>query len=245
MITGTMAPDYASARLAATEYRMIDRVRQKLLQQRAAWERYGIVLPPDLAGWFDEETAALDRMRVDCVAAVRAAWKDTDIAAFVDGTPGLGPMLLVVLSLTPELDRFANPAKLWRYVGLHAGRAAPMPSKDGRTRGMGYNPQLKAWLLWRLAEPCVKLRASPYRAVYDRARDKPEMLPAGQCMTCDAAYAKRKATGKGGWDCANMGGPHWKPAHARTHALGVTAKAILRDAWRVARGMEPKYAGNG
>jgi hypothetical protein len=231
---------YGAARLAATEYRMVDGVRQKLMQQFGAWERFGIPIPDTLQAWFDAECRALEAMKAACLRSVVGAWKETQIAEYADATIGIGPALLLILSLAPELDRFPNPAKLWRYLGLHRPGHPPAGKED-----RAYSAQLKAWCLFRLAEPCVKNRESPFRAVYDRRREgRPDMLPEGECPTCDAAYAKRKATGKAGWDCHNMGGPHYKAAHARVDALRVTAKAILLDAWRIAHGFEPRVGGH-
>lgn len=240
---------YGAARLAATEFRMASAVRQKLQQQFGAWERYGMQIPADLQAWFDGQEATLGAVMATCLKMTEAAWAGTAIADFQKATTGLGPTLFVILSLTPELDRFPNPAKLWKYLGLAADRASVRK----------YSKQLKAWCLFRLAEPAVKMAGgertnaktgliygvarSPYRDVYDaRRQSRPEMLPEGEgCEFCDMAYAKRKATKKNGWDCHNMGGPHWKPAHAHVDALGVTAKAILLDAWRIAHGMDPKH----
>jgi hypothetical protein len=211
---------------------MTERIGQKLAQQFGAWERYEMSIPEWMSEWHDAQQDVLAAKRKECMRLIEHAWAGTLMAEFVENTPGLGSALFLVLSLAPDLSRFPNPAKFWKYIGLHAARASERK----------YNAQLKAWCIFRVAEPCMKLRASPYRAVYDaRKSTRPEMLPAGQCEFCDAAYAKRKATGKAGWDCHNLGGPHYKPAHANVDALGVTAKAIMLDAWRIAHGMEPKY----
>lgn len=240
---------YGAARLAATEFRMADSIRQKLQQQFGAWERYEIDIPAELQDWYDEQVAALESIEADCLSTIEAAWDGTDVARFQQDTAGLGSALFVILSLAPELERFPNPAKLWKYLGLHAGRA-----KDN-----DYNHRLKAWCMFRLAEPATKMTGggrtnkktgttyqvarSPYRDVYDERREsRPPMLKEGEgCEHCDAAYAKRRETSKKGWDCHNMGGPHYKDGHARIDALGITAKAIILDAWRVAHGHEPKH----
>jgi hypothetical protein len=223
---------WGAANVAAKEYRHWDNVKLKLGQQRAQLERYHVELPPHMVEWHDAQDKELERWKATCVKRVLAEWRYHPVSTLASETLGIGPMLMVVLSLCPPIEGFANPAKLWKYVGLHPDRAT-----DRR-----YNKATKAWLLFRLAEPCIKKRESPYRTVYDARRvSRPEMLPPGNCPTCDAAYTKRKETQKAGWDCHNMGGPHYKAAHAYVDALGVTAKAILLDAWRATNGMEPKH----
>ena len=224
---------YSRARLVASEFRMADTVAQKLAQQFGAWERYETPIPEWMRDWFEIQLDILDAKKDDCLKRIAAEWAGSAIAKHVEHTPGLGRAMLLVLSLAPHLSRFENPAKFWKYIGLHAARATERQ----------YNAQLKAWCLFRVAEPVMKMgNRSPYRVVYDRQRAKhPEMLPVGECAFCDAAYAKRKATGKAGFDCHNMGGPHWKKAHAHIDALGVLAKAITLDAWRISHGLEPHY----
>lgn len=209
---------------------MVEGVRQKLTQQMGAWLRFGMAIPAPLQHWFDAQVTVLDSMESACLRGIVKEWKGTAIGEWVKATHGLGPATLLVLSLAPELSRFPNPAKFWKYIGLSADR----------TTDRRYNKRLKAWCLYRIADPCVKSR-SPYRAVYDARRaNHPEMLPAGQCAGCDAAYAKRKVTGTAGWDCRNVGGPHWKLGHSHIDALGVLAKAVLLDAWRIAHDLSPR-----
>lgn len=238
---------YSRARLVASEFRMADAVAQKLAQQFGAWERFETPIPEWMLDWFDAQQDLLDAKKDDCLKRIAAEWAGSAVAEHVERTPGLGRAMLLVLSLAPHMGRFDNPAKFWKYIGLHAHRATPNGPPTGENpkadKNQNYSHQLKAWCLFRVAEPVMKMGdRSPYRVVYDRQRAKhPEMLPAGQCAFCDAAYAKRKATGKAGFDCHNMGGPHWKKAHAHIDALGVLAKAITLDAWRISHGLEPHY----
>lgn len=132
-------------------------------------------------------------------------------------------------------------------------------SKDDKSPG--WSPEMCAHALRRLAGPCVKMKGgedknerplsfSPYSAVRDERYARtllthPPMLEeGGGCEFCDAAYEKRRKTGKGGIDCDNMGGHHWKPAHRDNDALRVTAKAILLDLWLVENGKEAVVGGH-
>jgi hypothetical protein len=109
---------------------------------------------------------------------------------------------------------------------------------------------------------------SPYRATYDARRahtltTHPPMQDEG-CNTCERSHllwesrcsvhgAKRQARHQceecddvrrmRGKDCAGLGGIHWTDAHRHADALRITAKAILKDLWRVSRGHEPLFGG--
>lgn len=223
---------YGVARQLAARYRPIDAVKQKLQQQFAAFERHGVPVEI-MEEWYADSLRELDRERQRLLRQVASCWRGSPLDEWRRNADGLGPFVLVIISLCPPLPDFPNPAKFWKYIGLHADRASDR----------SYNARLKAWALFRVAEPCVKLRRSPYRAVYDRRKERlPLMLPDGECETCDQAREKRKITQKAGWDCHNMGGPHYKAAHRHVDAVGITAKAIFLDAWRVSHGHGPKHS---
>ena len=139
-------------------------------------------------------------------------------------------------------------------------RAVKAGEKSIDDKSPGWSPEMCAHALRRLAGPCVKMNGgenkngkslafSPYRAVRDQRYTRtllthPPMLEEGEgCEFCDKAYEKRRKTGKGGIDCDNVGGHHWKPAHRDNDALRVTAKAILLDLWLVENGKEVVVGG--
>lgn len=78
---------------------------------------------------------------------------------------------------------------------------------------LGWSPRLKSIAIMWVALPCTKNRECPYREVYDRRR---------------AHTAETH--------------PDWTLGHSHADGLRITAKAILRDAWRVTRDLPPKYA---
>jgi hypothetical protein len=90
--------------------------------------------------------------------------------AFVRGVRGCGPLgLALIIGEAHDLDRYANPAKLWKRMGL-----AVMP--DGRCQrrvaeteaGLlnGYSPRRRS-LMHVLGDSLVKLNDGAYRAAYD------------------------------------------------------------------------------
>lgn len=118
---------------------------------------------------------------------------------------GLGNAVALVLGLMPQLSDFPNPAKLWAYGGF-----AP---SQGRKAGQNhrYSHEVHSKAIKRLAEPCMKHRLSPFRAVYDRRR----------------AHTV-------------LSHPEWTDGHAHNDALRLTAKAILLDMWLVAHEKRPR-----
>jgi len=153
------------------------------------------------------------------VPGLRAYCPDPNVVAFADATPGLGDAVLFFLGLLPQwVADFKTVSKLWAYCGLHVLPEGRAPKKGdlngGGTKG-DWSPYLKAIAILRLADPCVKCRTSPYRPVYDARR------------ACTAAAH-----------------PDWTDMHAHRDAMRVTAKAILKDLWRVSRNHLPVFGGN-
>ncbi len=179
------------------------------------------------------------------------------MALFIDETHGLGDTTTTVSLCIGEalFSSEVTVATTRQYCGL--GDPAQKLEKGKRLPvGMRFNPRLRAFILYRIADPIIKV-GGPYRAVYDARKEytlntHPPMLEEG-CEFCDAAYAGRKKRAqerkeqvgerarerKGGYDCANMGGIHWAKGHRHNDALRVIAKAVLRDLWRVTHGYTP------
>lgn len=213
-------------RLKAMQLRNAERVLGGVERQRAALEADGL---PDVA-WaaLDSMIASLMPVRARLKKELVVVMKGSRLAEWVGSTHGLGPGLYFVLGLMPPIDEenLTSPAKVWRYLGLdvvHSADEEPETDEDGnflpgqgearrRRRGKvaGFSPYLRAQAIYRIADPIVKV-GGPYREVYDR----------------------RKARTKETWPDATDG-------HRHADALRVTAKAVLRDAWRVMHGKAPR-----
>ena len=159
---------------------------------------------------------------------------------FIQETPGLSQAAILFLGLVPPLTDFPNPAKLWKWCGLHVQNGkAPSRVKGEKTK---WSPFLKAFTVMRLGKGATTVKECPYRDVYLRRRERtrethPVMLEKGAgCPTCDKAHDHPKNP-----DCARFGGPHWSLGHQYVDALRVTAKAIVLDLWRIENGQEPRY----
>lgn len=100
-------------------------------------------------------------------------------------------------------------------VGVAAKRAR------GQRANWSATAKMRAFLI---AESCVKQRSSPYRKVYDDARDKyADAVHAVPCVRCGPA-------GKP----APEGSP-LSDGHKHARALRAVAKAVLKDLWREAK----------
>ncbi len=236
---------YATLRPAALEWDAIQRTRIRLNNMLRAFERCDRPVPPWLDYdriWPNDEIpeGMLQQLETQERAALRAVTRATAgedwlvrVGAFVTDTVGLGPAVLCIVGLLPPLEGFANPAKLWKYLGLHVltdqasvdnhvttvGRAPKRPTcgpickaKDCLHDRWSYT--LKAYAIARVVPSIVKNLASPYRAVYD-ARKAHTLVTHPE------------------WATANPKAPK---LHYERDAQRYVAKRVWRDVWRAAHG---------
>ncbi len=127
----------------------------------------------------------------------------------------------------------AMPSQLWQYCGHGA------PSKLHKGVKTFWNPTAKM-RLHLVAESCMKHRTSPYRAVYDEAREAAKgNLHTAVCMNQIPPVAGKPNGSNGCGTRANpelgaIGSP-WRDGHKHNHALRMVGKAILKDLWLEAR----------
>lgn len=148
--------------------------------------------------------------------------RNLPVAAWQAETRGFGEMgLAVIVGEAGDLSNYANPAKLWRRLGLapyqgHAGKTWRVPQWRERALSAeewsdyGYSAQRLAQVYGVVTEPLIKACGGTiYRTVYDHAK---------------ASFAERARS----------------PAHAHAHAMRVMTKALVLDLWRVWHGMPPR-----
>jgi hypothetical protein len=245
---------YATLRTVAAQAENIERVLLALENQARAFKADG--WPEPVFAAHQSYSAALRAERRQLMRRLGETMAGTGLAAFIERTHGVGNALLFVVGMLPPLHEFAGPAKVWKYTGLHVDGGRAPRRKAGEMAG--YSSRLRSYAIYRVAEPIVKT-GGPYRTVYDERKGRtlvthPDMLDEGAgCEYCDLAYSRSKASRAEkkltrerktvGFDCAAVGGVHWTAGHRHADALRVLAKAILRDAWRVANGYEARVGG--
>jgi hypothetical protein len=151
--------------------------------------------------------------------ALIATLRHHPLHAWVKDTIGVGERqaarLIAELGGNPAFNFAENrlrrgPAELWAYAGYNVidGQAAV------RRRGqrLGWNPEVKR-RVHLIAVSCVRHSHSPYRRVYDQAREKLE-------STTHTAACKR---------CKAQPGSELHRGHKHARALRAVAKAVLRD----------------
>lgn len=261
---------YDSLKVRARQALLAERMKTSAELQVGHMKKDGV---PELALVLMEDGIGLWRRAADSFKREsKKICKGEPIYQFVDETVGLSTACFVLLGCLPPLMGFANPAKVWKYCGLHVTRdgrgptGADLAALKKENPEAGWSPVMRAHAIKRLAEPCMKMKGgedkngrplahSPFRRVYDSRYLRtqlthPSMLDEGDgCEFCDACYEKRRKTGKTGLDCANIvidgkRGHHWKDAHRHADALRVTAKAILLDLWLVDNGKEAVVGGH-
>jgi hypothetical protein len=150
--------------------------------------------------------------------------RTTPLAQWQKATVGIGERQLArLLAVIGDPATRPNVAKLWAFCG-HGDptrrRSRGMTQEEARALG---NPKAKS-RTFLLAESCMKQRHSPYRRVYEGAREK----------YADRAHSEPcKRCGPSG-NPAVEGSP-WSAAHQHAAALRLVGKTILRDMWVEAR----------
>jgi len=197
------AIDHAALQTMTRQVLLMETQRTGLANQLSALKRDGV---PDVV---------LSEIAVGCKALKREvdrrkrhlarSWKTNPVLEWSQTVHGLGDAVALVLGLAPPLSEFATPSKFWKYAGF----APDQGTKKGQNHR--YNHELHSIAIVRLAMPCMKLRASPYRAVYDNRRARTVLTH-----------------------------PDWTDGHCHMDALRITAKAILLDMWLVAHGKRPR-----
>jgi hypothetical protein len=262
-----MTPEqYVALRTIASQARNIERVLLGLENQiRKFTVDFG--LPPEAMQWSEMHVPQLRKIRDRLMRECGRATKGSPLHGWASEVHGLGNALFFTVGLIPPLEDFKSVSAVWKYLGLHVVDGASVQRRAGSF--VGFSAKLRSYALKRVAEPTVKQRQSPYRAVYDARKEytrethpsmfvhdaegkQTEELLHPDCEFCQKAIRQTKASRAAkqqtrertsvAFDCANVGGVHWKDGHRSADALRVTAKAIFRDAWRVAHRMEPKVS---
>lgn len=192
--------------------------RVKALERMAA-KLGGEIDPAILAPFTDVVLPALEETEEALAHKIERLMRHHPIAPWVQQPSGVGLFRVgLLLGLTGPLDQFPNPAKLWKYVGMHVtdGHAArrergvrfTKTDAEAGVVGTAYSPDGRA-LAFNIGAGIVRMGHGPYRAVYDvkkaeyllRERTGPSKCPFGQThkdrggalMKCGLAHLEQAA----------------------------------------------------
>lgn len=251
---------YDDLRHAALEWDTIQRARLALGGMVSAFERHERIIPPWLDSDDKEMPGLLQVLMMQEASALRAVkraasgeeWVER-VAGFVEETLGLGPAILCIVGLLPPLPNFANPAKLWKYLGLHviggdqhAGDThcsfvATSAESADHERGViqpaligGHAPKRPTCGPICKKADCIHDRWSFALKSYAIARVVPSII---KCMESPyrPVYDARKAhtaVTHPEWGTANPKAPK---IHYERDAQRYVAKRVWRDVWRAGR----------
>lgn len=132
----------------------------------------------------------------------------TPLAEFVKATHGVGMLSLAgVIGEAGDLGLYANPAKLWKRMGLAVMPDGQRQRRVGGVDAMehGYSPKRRS-LVWTIGDCFVKA-GGPYREVYDARK----------------AYEVARVDEEG---------KPFRPIVCHLRAKRYAEKRLLRDLWR-------------
>lgn len=159
---------------------------------------------------------------------LRRAWRKNELAPWAKSIPGAGERLMarLIATIGNPADR-PNPSKLWAYCGHGNPELSRIPK--GATQEQLFkrgNPDAKK-RVWLLSSQFVKTKTSPYRLVYDEARERyRERTHTAACVRCGP---KGKPA---------LAGSPWSLGHQHAAALRYVGKQFLLDLWKEAKRLE-------
>lgn len=217
-INGASAPPelYATIRTLGGILDDLERVRIMSTNRVAAQERdYGSALPH-----LDVILAPIKAAEHEAELELVRVWRTHPLAPWTKSVHGVGEKSVArLVSHIGDPGERANVAKLWAYCGI--GDPARKRRK-GMTQEEAFklgNPAAKKQC-WLIGEAFVKTRNSPYRAVYDQAREQyADREHAEACVPCGPAGKPAPA------------GSPWSLKHQHEAAKRKAVKAFLRDLW--------------
>lgn len=111
-------------------------------------------------------------------------------------------------------------SQLWQYCGVGRPERKRKGMSADELAAQG-NPVLKSQI-WLASVECMKCMTSPYRAVYDDAREAyADKMHSVECVRCGPSGKPAQV------------GSSWSAGHQHAAALRKTGKEILRDLWQV------------
>jgi len=198
----------------------LQKARIAMTHRAAAMERDGLALEWRLPLITAASDLKAQEHAVDL--QLRRLARQHFLAGWVRRAPGIGlPGFARLVAITGSLDRFGNPAKLWKYLGMHvADGTAPRRRRGQRAN---FSPQGRV-VCHQLGDSISKLKPGngPYRAAYDRKKAEYLARPRGGPSACPFGQTHTNRQGEP-VQCGRM--------HAHVAAMRYAVKVLLRDLW--------------
>jgi len=159
--------------------------------------------------------------RLEDLAKTLPVW-----AEWAEATKGIGALGLgQIVGECGNLSDYANPAKLWKRMGLAliGGERQGPRANAKEALQHGYSPRRRS-VMWNIGETIIKV-GGPYRAVYDARKLYEQSRPA--CL-------KKFSEGKGMCEDKEVPG-RCRPGHIHNRSRRYMEKRLLRDLWRAWR----------
>ena len=173
-------------------------------------------------GPFLEARAILEGVRKAAEKQLNKLSKELAVAAFVEATPGMGyGSLGAIVGECGDLSNYANPAKLWKRMGLAVMSDGKRQRRVAGAEALdhGYSPSRRS-VMWNVGQSVFKAQsaridketgevlkeAGPYRVLYDERK----------------AYELERD-------------PDIKPILAHNRSTRYLEKRLLRELWRAWR----------
>lgn len=163
--------------------------------------------------------SAFDDLRKQAEKEMVKLAKSLPVYPWAESIRGLGDKALaIIIAETGDLSLYANPAKVWKRLGLAviAGERQRKKTNAEEALAHGYNPRRRAEMYASVGEPLFKhqsMVSGLYRQRYD---------------------ARRAHTATTHSD--------WTKAHSHNDALRVMTKWLVKDLWRAWRAARSSVA---
>lgn len=185
--------------------------------------KFGAIDPRSLAALTGavDQSAASEKMLVKELEMAMAAHP---LGPFVKSQLGLGLKTVARfiggvgdIYWHPKHDRPRRLGELWALCGLHVVNGVAPSRTKGMQSNWNDNLRKRAFIM---ATGCVKQLKSPYRAVYDDAREKhANAVHAQPCRRCGPSGKPAEA------------GSELSDGHKHARAMRAVMKAIIKDLW--------------
>ncbi|MGH0031723.1 MAG: hypothetical protein ACQGVC_18190 [Myxococcota bacterium] len=183
--------------------------------------------------WSDLWTCreVLKKQRLSHERELEKLAKQLPVWTWVESMRGFGPLGLgLIVGECGDLAMYANPAKLWKRMGLALvnGERQRKHTDPELSLLHGYAPERRA-VMFVIGDSLVKCSGSPYRDLYlsRKLYEQERAEAAGMKVVPSAKLPKGKRSN---------GGEYMTVGHIHNRAQRYMEKRLLRDLWRAWRG---------